>query len=459
VRNDIFKNIIFYSSSAYVAQILGLIMNIIVAKFLGPEDFGIWMFIMVLLSYGSYTELGVLSAAGRDLPILFGQGNFRLANIINASARYTSLGAAIIASLLLFCYAIFWNLSAGYAVALVGTALLLILQQFYTYHKIVVLRSYNHFDELSRQQIFLSFLTTLLSVFLVYTNGLQGRILAAVLASSTILIYAVLRNPWDKLPGFNWSITIKQIKRGMPIAISGLVITMLNSVDRLIVLQFLGEEELGFLSLSLMLVSIISILPQMTSQVLQNEFNFAYGASGRDALKLRNFIIGPSTVLSIFLPLVIGPLFLVLPVVVQTYLVEYSPGIRAAQYVTLGIYFYGILGMSDVFLITTGKIRIYILFGIIATVFNVLIDIAFIRLDLGIIGIALGGTLLTYFIFSFMIIMFSASHYFGNFWSLLYFFVKLILPFLFMIFILTVVELFLVCDQETSLGTQLFWSF
>ncbi|MDP2831281.1 MAG: hypothetical protein Q8O02_03435, partial [Candidatus Omnitrophota bacterium] len=54
-------------------------------------------------------------------------------------------------------------------------------------------------------------------------------------------------------------------------------------------------------------------------------------------------------------------------------------------------------GQPDYFLVTTGKLKQYAFFGCIALVFNIVIDFLFIRMGYGIEGIAVGGTLLTYF--------------------------------------------------------------
>ena len=108
----------------------------------------------------------------------------------------------------------------------------------------------------------------------------------------------------------------------------------------------------------------------------------------------------PSVILSCLLPLIIGPLYLILPVAVGTFLPAYTPGTTAARIVAVGIFFYGILGLTDYFLVTTGKLKQYALFGGTALVFNIVVDYSLIRMGYGIEGIAFGGTLLTYFFYS-----------------------------------------------------------
>ena len=67
-RPKIIKDIIGYSSSSLISQALSLVVGFWVARILGPSDFGIWNAVSLVLVYGAYSEFGILSAMGRDLP-------------------------------------------------------------------------------------------------------------------------------------------------------------------------------------------------------------------------------------------------------------------------------------------------------------------------------------------------------------------------------------------------------
>jgi O-antigen/teichoic acid export membrane protein len=141
------------------------------------------------------------------------------------------------------------------------------------------------------------------------------------------------------------------------------------------------------------------------------------------------------------LPLLIGPLYLILPIVVGTFLPAYTPGVAAARIVAVGIFFYGILGLTDYFLVTTGKLKQYALFGCIALAFNIILDYSIIRMGYGIEGIAFGGTLLTYYLYSCIVIGYALSHYTLQYGDWIRFFLRLWAPFIYMLILLASVEM------------------
>jgi len=439
VRFRIIKDVFHYSASAYISQAISLVGGFWVARLLGPHDFGIWNALLLVLGYGAYVEFGVLSTMGRDLPLYLGQGNLQKAAAIDGAARYTTICGAIFAFMVVLVFSFSPTHSSMIAFGLRVMAFTLILQQVYTYHRIE-LRSHNHFKELSQQQVLFAIVSTGLAVLFIVFNGLKGRLIAAILAQAIIVIYALYRNPWQPVPKFNLSFSWSLMRVGVPILVSGFIITMLTSIDRLMVITFLGATQLGYLGLAVMLVGVVSLIPAMASQVLYPRINYHFGNTERNIEALRSYVLIPPVILSLLLPLIIGPLYLILPVVVKNFLPAYAPGIVAARIVVVGIFFYGILGLTDYFLVTTGKLKQYAFFGCIALVFNIVLDFLFIRMGYGIEGIAFGGTLLTYFFYSCIVIGYALSHYTRQFRDWIWFFFRLWAPFIYMLLLLWFVE-------------------
>jgi O-antigen/teichoic acid export membrane protein len=437
-RSEIIKNIVYYSSSAYVSQFIGLISVFFVARFLGPEDFGIWNAVMLVLSYAAYAEMGVLSVMGRDLPLYLGQRDFKRAAVVEGAARYTTIFGSVIVAVIIIFVSLFNNFSSKMSMGLQAIAFVLVFQQIYTYHR-VYLRSHNRFKELSRQQVFFSLITAITSILFVIYGGLEGRFFAAIIANAFILFYAIRRNPWETLPKFNLSVAWSLMRVGIPIVISGFLITMLTTIDRIMIFTFLGESQLGYFGLGIMIVSIVSTIPAMAIQVLVPQINFIYGSTGRNIESLRAYVLNPSVVLSVLLPVFIGPIILLIPSIVQSYLPEYVSGIKAARIVTLGTFFYGILGLTDTFLVTLGKLKQYAFFGLLVLIFNIVLDFIFIKIGLGIEGVAIGGTVITYFFYSTIVIGYALSYYEKDLKTVISFFFRLWVHFLYM-----VVSLFLI---------------
>jgi O-antigen/teichoic acid export membrane protein len=440
VKFQIIKDILSYSASAIVSMALGLVAGFLVARLLGPEDFGIWNAVSLVLAYGAYLELGALSAMGRDLPFHHGQGNVEKAATLEGAARRVTIFGAILAALAVIAFSFLPGHSAKMAFGLQAMAIVLILQQVYTYHR-TVLRSHNHFRELSQQQVLFAIANAGLSVLFVLFSGLEGRLIAAILAQIVIVFYALRKNPWQHVPQFNLSAAWALMRVGLPILISGFIISLLTTIDRLMVITFLGEKQLGYFGLALLLTSVVSLIPAMASQVLYPRITSQFGSSGSNIEALRTFVLTPPTILSALLPVLIGSLYLSLPLIINVLLPAYIPGITAARIVVVGIFFFNILGLTDYFLVTIGKLKQYAFFGCIALLLNIVLDLLFLRLGYGIEGIAVGGTLLTYFIYSCIVVGYALSHYTRRPGDWARFFLRLWFPFVYMLALLWLAEM------------------
>jgi len=449
----ILKDILGYSVSALGSQALGLLAGLWIARTLGPSDFGIWNAVSLVLAYGAYVEFGVLSTMGRDLPYCLGQRDAEKAASLEGAARWATIsGAVLVAAVIIFVsYSpgalFFWPsavafLSSQPSMMLTGLrlmAIVLIFQQVYAYHR-TVLRAHNLFGELGQQQFLLALITAVLGVAGVVALGLRGRLIAAVIAQGGIVVYALYRNPWRRLAKPHLKTMWTLMRVGIPITISGSIVSLVTTIDRPMVLGFLGSEQLGYLGLAFLVTGTVSLVPAMASQVLYPRITYHFGQSGGDIAALRSFVLRPPLLLACLLPVVIGPVFLALPVLIRIFLPAFSPGIMAARIVVVGIFFYSILGLTDYFLVTTGKLKQYALFGCGALALNVTGDYIALRLGYGIEGVAFTGTPLTYFVYSSVVIAYALSHYELASGEWLRYFARLWSPFLYMVALLWVVE-------------------
>src|SRR3990172_1387833 len=68
VKHSLFKDSVVFAASRYVLLGLSLIRNFFVAKFLGPSDYGLWVVIGLLLTYGDQIHLGLRHAGDKEIP-------------------------------------------------------------------------------------------------------------------------------------------------------------------------------------------------------------------------------------------------------------------------------------------------------------------------------------------------------------------------------------------------------
>ena len=428
-----------YSLTTYLVQIINVLTSIYVAKLLGPENFGIYNALLIFLGYAAYLEFGALSLMGRDLPFFIGQNTATKVLEIDGAARHVTILGSLFGFFILFSYSFVLNSSQKFHIGLQTISIVIILQQIYTYHRIR-LRSFGNFKELSIQNLIYTLITSFFAISFVFLYGFNGRLFALFLSHTLIIIYALFKHPWPKVPILKFNLYTKQIISGLPILISSLLISIIVSVDRIVALNFLGALQLGYISIGYMLFSFITLIPSALNQVLFTHMNIVFGKENKQIDKLELFVLKPTIILSKLLPLIIGPLVLILPFLITYFLPDYIKGIQASRIIILATFFYGIIGSTDNFLVTTNKLSVYFLFGGIALIINILLDILFINLDFGILGIAFGGTFLTYFIYSTLLISYSLFRFKLKYKVILIYFLKIYIPFFYMVFLLFSIE-------------------
>jgi O-antigen/teichoic acid export membrane protein len=441
-RLRILKDTVDYSASTTVSQGLNLGLGLWMAHVLAPAEFGLWNALSLVLVYGAYVDFGIVSAMGRDLPFYYGQNETEQAARLEGAARWATLAGGVLAAAVIAAVSLRADLSPTMKIGLRMMAATLVLQQAYTYHRIV-LRGHNKFRELSVQQLLQSLTTVVVAVVGMAAFGLFGRMLAALLAQATVLVYAVYRDPWQSIPRFSGSLTRRLMLVGLPITLSGFIVSMVTTVDRLMVISFLGSTELGYFGFALLVTSVVTLVPATASQVLFPRITYQFGQSGSDIGALRTFALTPPVVLASLLPIVIGPLYLILPFAVAQFLPEYEPGVTAIRIILIGIFWLATMGLADYFLLTTGKLRQSVLFAALALCFNVVADYVALRLGYGIEGVAVTGTLLTYSLYACVVIGYVLSHYTRKLSEWRDYFLRLWVPFGYMVVMLWLVDVWL----------------
>jgi O-antigen/teichoic acid export membrane protein len=222
-RVRIFKDTVGYSASAVIAQGLGLAAGFWVARLLAPADFGLWNAASLVLVYGAYVDFGVLSAMGRDLPFYLGQGDAQKVAVLEGAARWATVTGALAVAVVVAFGSFLLTRAPLARFGFCAMALVLVLQQVYTYHR-TVLRAYNQFNELSRQQLLLAIFNAGLAVAGVVAFGLAGRFAAAILAQGAILAFALVRSPWRPVPKVSAADVRWLVRVGLPITLSGSIL-------------------------------------------------------------------------------------------------------------------------------------------------------------------------------------------------------------------------------------------
>ena len=377
-----------YATSTAAEQGSKLLTGLVAAAMLGPETWGYWFLLNLVLAYGSLFHLGALNGMNREVPAARGRGDMEAVARLEAvtfGALLAALAAAAVVVTGLLAWPTFADAVApGDALLMLG---LLAAHQLYSY---VIMRGRSHlrFGVVSRLQATFAVAHATLSLTGGWVWDLQGFIAGQAVAYLAAVTLATFTGVGLPRPRFDWSTTRELIGIGLPIMLVGVVHTFFTTADRWIVAAYLGAEALGHYSLAIMAIGAVRLLPQVFGQQIYPRMAFAWSAR-RDAAELRSLgrrqsLMTFATALLISLPGV-----LIAPSLVRWLLPEFTPGIGALLVVLATPLASSLaMGFGNV-LNVIGKQGVYLAIIITATLVNVGVSLALVG-SLGLVGVALG---------------------------------------------------------------------
>lgn len=409
-RRMIARQVMQLSSANVMVQAARFMKNFLLARLLGPQLFGLWNGLQILLVYGVNAHLGVLNAMNREVPLRRGRGQ---SAAIPALAR-VSLTFTMIATLALAVVLVLISISPLVdgleAVALRLLAAVLLAQQLYQFFQFW-LRADDQFALLSRTLVVSAVIELAVTVAWVYSAGFLG-IFYGFLAGALVAVVLCLRavNPAFWRLAFDFKLIPQLVRLGFPMMIVGLSYSLMTTLDRVLIINFLGTEQLGYYALGPLVLAALTYVPATINQVIYPKLGERYGATG-EARSVAGYVIRPTVITAYLMALVLGGAYLGLPLLLQL-LPKYNAGLPAARILFAGFYFLSLVGASANLLVTINRQMQYLVTLCAAIALGLLLNFAAIFAGWGIAGIA-ATTSVTYFLYAAGVIGFTARRYLG----------------------------------------------
>jgi len=390
------KEFLLFSSSSIIKHGSGFMVTVIVAKILGPTRFGLWNILSLLIAYSSIVHLGVINAMNRDVPFFKGQGNLQKVDEI----RRVSLGFILVSTVsacTVMAIVTMFIKDTAFKSSLRFMILLFSCIQIYNYLEIY-LKSDKRFNMISYQQFIFDITYPLIAIPLAVAYGLPGYILGRSIVVFIVALVIIKLVPFDLRPRFCWQETIRLIRVGFPIMSAGLLYGLLTTVDRWVIISFLSVKELGYYSPAIMVMSFLMMIPMIIAQQVYPRMSETFGSTS-SYIGLKKWIFRQSIMALIITALLVIPAYFIFPFIVHKFLDAYVPGITAMKIILIGQLFLPLTGGLGNFLNTVSKQVYYMAVQGLAVLANLLFSIIFVKMGLGINGVALGTTV-TYLIYS-----------------------------------------------------------
>ncbi len=346
-------------SGTIAGQMLGVATSLLLRMLLSPAQMGLWQAFKLVLSYAGFVNLGVTKAATRELTIARGRGlPLEAQRSRNLAFTFSVATTTVYALALLGAAILIWSRSGPAAnsmwvVGLGVIAAICVAQRFLTFH-IAMLRAERCFAAAARLAILEAALTLCICGAGAWAFGLYGLLGGCLVVS--IICGWVARNTSSVPPQWAWDLraTKTLIAVGLPIVLTGLVMTLFHSVDRIMLLAYLpdGAFQLGVYSTALLVTTQLSGVANILATTMAPRYGETFGRwrSERRVAQLAaraTELHAAIAVLSAGLALVAGP-----PVLAWL-LPDYAAGLPSLTWLIPGALSLAVAMPATQFLVTT----------------------------------------------------------------------------------------------------------
>ncbi|PIZ53939.1 hypothetical protein COY26_00465, partial [Candidatus Woesearchaeota archaeon CG_4_10_14_0_2_um_filter_33_10] len=352
---------------------------------------------MLIVTYSQYSDLGLLYAMVKKVPFYKGKKEYNKAKETKSIAFSGAIAIIFIASLALIISSFFIkNLAPNTINSLRVIALIIILQQiffFYQNH----LKVEKKFLMIGKTLLVYSITYFIFILILIIKFRLEGVFFASLIAYAIVLFYIFKKEKFKFKIIIMPKKVLQLIRFGFPLLTIGIMSIFLLSIDKLMIIKFMDKVQLGYYSIATTLSWIIYFIPQTISYVMLPHFLERYGEK-EDKLYLKSHLFQPTSIISYLMPVVMGLVFITVPVAIYYILPKYIAGIMPAKILICAIFFMSIIVAANSFLITINKERKILLLQAVSIMLAIILNYVFIIRGYGINGIAI-ATAMSYFFY------------------------------------------------------------
>jgi len=258
MADKIFKNSGSILLGNVIKGIVGLVISIILARYLGVDKFGIYNYVFTLIYFFAIIpNLGMNSILTREISVDRTKAKVLLSNALSLKLLLSLFAIALLSIVIVFLK------GAGYTSKLVWIASIGLLFNLHTIYESmfkVDLRMY--YPILSN--IIKSILYGLFVVFVIYINaGLTQIIIASIIAGfiSLAIMIKWSNSYFPIVPAFDFRVFKYLLKESWPLALSTLFVVIYIRID-VVMLEFIkGFSAVGSYSAAYRLTEALNIIP------------------------------------------------------------------------------------------------------------------------------------------------------------------------------------------------------
>jgi len=388
-EGEIIRDATALSATLYVSQALYMIRGFIIARVLGPSLYGVWSIFRIFLSSAPYFGLGVQQAMTREIPLSMGEGDESKVPVITQTSLFWNILITSCVMVIAFILS-FTSFIAEYNIEVRLAGFVFMLNAVYLFIKSKLVGEKN-FVLLSKFIFSYSVLNTFFVLGLLFFLKVQGILLGMMISQLILLAVIVFKGNLSFHLMIDRRVLWKLINIGFPIMILSSIFFLMRNIDKFIVIAMLGKTMAGYYGLAAFISSMVSYISYSISTVLLPRMMYKYGKTG-DAKNIEMYFTKPMIILTGFIPIILGIIYINIDIVVKLFLPQYIPSITVLHILIVSLFFSTIWGIPTNLLIALNKQKMFMLImsGILS--FIIVLDIVIIKMGFGMNGVAVSTT-------------------------------------------------------------------
>ncbi|MCC7431797.1 oligosaccharide flippase family protein [bacterium] len=276
--NSTKKNTVIYTATGYIESVIRFLQSFILAKILGPTLMGEVAAVTLIMTYGTYLQLGTYSAIIQKIPLFKASKEFEKAETYKNTAFTFSVFIGLLAFIGVSIYAIISQLSNFYRIGFILQGMCIPLYYIFLFYT-GILRIENRFISSSILQLLQAFSILVVSLTTVFFISNKAILVAQVIAFMISIVYSYK----NRIEWFKIQIDLGALKSlliiGMPLITVDLFNVLLNTIDRVVIIRFLNETQLGLYTFPIGLAAFYFTASVKISQVIYRKVLFEFGVN------------------------------------------------------------------------------------------------------------------------------------------------------------------------------------
>lgn len=386
-----------YASSRIYGQFFGAFTAFCRPNLLNPAQFGLWTALKIIPTYTMYLHLGTMSSMRFMIPYYSAKGNPERASSAKDTVFTLSLVLNLLAAIAFCVVALQKRFTMEERFGLFCVAGMIVLQFCHDFC-VVLLRANEKFSLITSANYLRAIVTFALTIPLLYLMGIYGLYLSALLVNVIIIGYFWKHFDLDLHKRFHWNVFKELFGKGFPMLLAEMSMILITTAGPIIISKWLSAKELGYFGIAMLIVGFLQHLPGTAREILEPRMMRSVADSSTEHI-VNEYLLKPFINTAFLLPLVLGPIILMLPAFVPLVLPRYTPGIVPTQILVCGFYFLALSEPSSA-LVFAFDWQVKSLFFMPAILLvNAAISIFLIGRGYGIAGVALGSSISYFLLF------------------------------------------------------------